>query len=350
MKQSVIAIIFLLLSASCSRPLRPHQHVTEAFIDEVRLPVTPVSDQGRSALCWAYAMAATIEAERLRTGDSVTLSTDYAARMLLKEEARRYFLSGGRHRISLRGTAPMFLDLMERYGMLPFSSYYNSHGEDIRTAGVNYGTLVRKVEQVTAASATLSEAERLVDELVDCEIGYLPGIIGIFGMNYTPLEFAHSVCTPGDYVSLTSFTHHPFGESFALEIPDNLWDDRFLNLPIDTLMAHIVRAIRHGHPVCWEGDVTEEGFNFRGGSARLAGGHLTTGQAGRQQAFESLRTTDDHCMMLCGLARDRRGRRFFIAKNSWGKRNAYGGFMYLDYDYVKLKTIAVVMSRAAFER
>lgn len=68
-------------------------------------------------------------------------------------------------------------------------------------------------------------------------------------------------------------------------------------------------------------------------------------QQERQRAFEQFRTTDDHCMELCGLAHDDQGRRFFIAKNSWGTRNPYAGFMYLSYNYVRMKTIAVMVSQ-----
>ena len=65
---------------------------------------TPVKDQGPSALCWVYAMLATIESEHLMMGDSVNLSTDYIARALLEEQAMNYFLSQGHHPINLRGT------------------------------------------------------------------------------------------------------------------------------------------------------------------------------------------------------------------------------------------------------
>ena len=53
-------------------------------------------------------------------------------------------------------------------------------------------------------------------------------------------------------------------------------------------------------------------------------------------------------MELIGIARTPRGKKYYIAKNSWGKDNAYGGFMYLSSDYVRMKTIAVWMSREAF--
>ena len=50
-------------------------------------------------------------------------------------------------------------------------------------------------------------------------------------------------------------------------------------------------------------------------------------------------------MCLIGIAHDKKGHPYFIAKNSWGTDNPYGGLMYLSFDYVKMKTIAVVMKR-----
>ena len=94
-----------------------------SFRNEVVLKTTPVKDQGRSELCWAYAMLSTIETERLEMGDSVNLSPDYLARLWLQEQARACFLTRGRVGVSLRGMAPMALRLMERYGVEPYDSY-----------------------------------------------------------------------------------------------------------------------------------------------------------------------------------------------------------------------------------
>ena len=81
--------------------------------------------------------------------------------------------------------------------------------------------------------------------------------------------------------------------------------------------------------------------------ADLPQGSRRVDQARRQQAFECRKTTDDHCMALVGLAHDAQGRRWFIAKNSWGTANPYGGYMYLSYEYVWMKTIAIYLSHEA---
>jgi bleomycin hydrolase len=71
------------------------------FDNEVVLKTTPVKDQGRSPLCWAYAMLATIETEHLMVGDSVNLSPTIP-RVVPPQQAQRYFLTGGAQRVSLR--------------------------------------------------------------------------------------------------------------------------------------------------------------------------------------------------------------------------------------------------------
>lgn len=328
------AVLLSMVASSCAD--RADKSVPRSFRNEVVLKTTPVKDQGSSELCWAYAMLATIETERLEMGDSVNLSPDYLARLWLQEQARACFLTRGRVGVSLRGMAPMALRLIERYGMEPYDSYHP-------LGSINYRSLSRIAMQVARASRSLRMLDTRLGDNLDRQIGYLPPSLFMLGMSYTPRQFAESVYVKGDYVALTSFTHHPFGTAFVMESADNRMLDTFYNIPLDRLMNVIVRSLRHGHPVCWEGDISEPGFDFRRGCATLPDERHEPTQADRQRAFEQFQTTDDHCMELCGLARDADGHLFFIAKNSWGTDNPYHGFMYLSYNYVRMKTIAIVV-------
>ena len=165
---------------------------------------------------------------------------------------------------------------------------------------------------------------------------------------YTPLEFAHSVCYPEEYVSLTSFTHHPYREYFALEIPDNRQHDSYLNLPLDEMMLHIQKAIENGHPVCWEGDISEEGFiHPKDNYVDIPENERPVTPTSRQEEFEQLRTTDDHVMEIIGtFLKDEQ--RYYVCRNSAGKKWGNQGLIYLSEDYLRLKTIAVFMSEEAF--
>ena len=332
-----LIIIAACLLASCT-DFNIGRHIDDGnkrqFTNETLLGYTPVKHQGSSPLCWAYAMLATIETEHIQMGDSVNLSVDYVARHLLAEQARQHFLSSGYGRITLRGTAPLLLRLISEYGVMPYDSY--------NAPSLNYKALARRLQTMSETSHDLSQLSDRAQRLFDERIGYMPKNVYMLGAEYTPQQFAHSVYMLGEYTALTSFTHHPFDQTFAIEVPDNYSDELFYNVPVDVMMRRIERSLRSGHPVCWEGDVTEPGFSFERGVAELPDETPCTQQQ-RQKAFETRRTTDDHCMCLIGIAHDKKGRRYYIAKNSYGTKNPYGGLMYLSENYVRMKTVAVVV-------
>ena len=290
-RATVVAAV-LALVAGCSRPAGKggrESSAVDGMRNEAVVRTTPVKNQGRSPLCWLYAMLATIESEHLMAGDSVNLSTDYLARQLLADQARTYFFTRRTADVSLRGMASMALQLLQRYGAEDHDAYGNRQP-------VNYDVLARKVRQVARGAGSVARLDGRLESLLDRETGYVPRAVFMFGAEYTPHEFAHSVCLPGEYLAVTSFTHHPFGRAFVLEVPDNQLRDSFLNVPIGVMMRHVERALRAGHPVCWEGDVSEPGFCFADGIAtmprRVDG---ASAQALRQRDFEARRTTDDHC-------------------------------------------------------
>ena len=330
MKKSIFIFLTCFVLISCGQQRSRVDIPKEKFTIDLRLPTTPVKDQGSSSLCWVYGMLATLETEHIMRGDSVNLSPDYVARMYLSEQANRRRLLPNKiiqkeAGITTRGMCTMALDLIQTYGLQHYDAY--RHKPDM-----DYNVLCRKLDKG-------NDAEKLLDKY----IGPLPNQVFMLGALYTPLEFAHSVCTDDEYVALTSFTHHPYGQRFPLEVPDNYFHDTFLNVPLDTMMNRIVQSLRSGHPVCWEGDISEPGFLFGEGYAVLKNEKKKVTAERRQDSFEAHRTTDDHVMEIVGLAHDQQGRRFFLCKNSWGTANRYHGFMFLSENYVRMKTIAVVL-------
>jgi len=342
-------LMFTALYTSCGHPTAPTHQATDGNLpaDVKLIATTPVKNQGKSELCWAYAMLATIESEHIMKGDSINLSVAYIARMMLHEKALEYYFSKGKKSISMRGMSSMLIHYINKYGALPYDSY-----EDPKD--VNYKVLCKKVEQVCqgaiAQKIGIEKLQEDLDELFDSELGYMPAQqVHMLGAEYTPLEFAHSVCYPEEYVALTSFTHHPFREYFALEVPDNQLHDEFLNLPLEELMLHIQKAVEHEHPVCWEGDISET--NFQSPQNHCVDiptkEHRPVTQAMRQKEFEQLYTTDDHVMEIIGTFLKGK-QRYYVCRNSWGKEWGNHGLIYLSEDYIKLKTIAAYMSEDAF--
>lgn len=330
MKKTVFLFLSFLVLISCEKQRGKVNVSEEKFTVDLRLPTTPVKDQGSSSLCWVYAMLATLETEHIMRGDSVNLSPDYVARMYLSEQASRRRLLPNKvvqkeAGITTRGMCTMALDLIQTYGLQHYDAYRHKPNMD-------YNVLCRKLDYG-------NDTEKLLDKY----IGPLPKQVFMLGALYTPLEFAHSVCTDDEYIALTSFTHHPYGQCFPLEVPDNYFHNTFLNVPLDTMMNRIVQSLRAGHPVCWEGDISEPGFLFGEGYAVLKNEKKKVTAERRQASFEARRTTDDHVMEIVGLAHDQHGRRFFLCKNSWGTANRYHGFIFLSENYVRMKTIAVVL-------
>lgn len=309
---------------------------------------TPVKNQESSDLCWIYAMLATIESERLMLGDSVNLSTDFLARHYLEEQAQRCYLltnaekSHNSEKITTRGMASMTLTLLQKYGVTHWDAYH---------LDANFDVVARKVEKTVTANRGkgLEKMSKALGDMLDETTRPLPRYVFMLGVEYTTHEFAYSVCMPDEYVALTSFTHHPYGKPFCLEVPDNFYQDEFMNIPLDSMMGHIDSALMSGHPVCWEGDISEPGFSWKRGIAKIQQSE-SVDAASRQKAFEQGETTDDHCMELIGIRRSPKGEKFYLAKNSWGQDNALGGYMYLSENYLRMKTVAVWMTHEAYKQ
>ena len=185
-----------------------------------------------------------------------------------------------------------------------------------------------------------------------------------------------------DYVSLTSFTHHPFYTQFAIEIPDNWRNSESYNLPLDELMQVMNNAIDKGYCFAWASDVSEKGFTRNGiavdpevkkenlpGSDQAKWLNITqkemeekiykvdhpqpeikVTQEIRQQGFDNYQTTDDHGMVIFGTAKDQNGTNYYLVKNSWGTESKYKGIWYASETFVKHKTIDIMVHKDAIPK
>ncbi|MCC6601083.1 MAG: aminopeptidase, partial [Crocinitomicaceae bacterium] len=188
----------------------------------------------------------------------------------------------------------------------------------------------------------------------------VPASFDYNGKNYTPASFRDALNIKADeYVSLTSFSHHPFYSSFVLEVPDNWAKGSFYNLPLDEMMQVMDNAIANGYTIAWDADASEKGFSFNRGLALVPADSVKRDaffnvvtekeitQENRQEAYETYETTDDHLMHITGNAKDQDGNIYYITKNSWGFNNPYKGYQYVSRAYVEYKTISIVVHRDA---
>ena len=182
---------------------------------------------------------------------------------------------------------------------------------------------------------------------------------------------------------ITSFTHHPFYVPFALEIPDNWNWALSYNVPMEDMARIVDAALEAGYAVNWASDVSEKGFAYNKGFAVVPvtkveemsdsekgkwtaltdeeikkmtldlSGMLpekTITQQMRQEAFDNYETTDDHGILIMGLAEDQNGNRFYKVKNSWGDSGAYHGYFYASVPFLLYKSTGILLHKDALPK
>ncbi len=334
------------------------------FTVEKSLECTDVETQGQTGTCWCFATASFIESELIRQGKGVhELSEMFVVKNIYNDKARNFLLRKGKANFSEGALAHDFINAAGRHGLVPDEVY---SGLIDGSESHNHAEMAAVLEGMLKA---LVERRRLSDNwdeafqaVLDTYLGESPLEFSYQGETYTPQTFAEHVgFKTDDYVSYTSYTHHPFDRPFVLEIPDNFSNGSFHNVPIDRLVEIIDTAIANGYTVAWDGDVSEKGFSSSKGVAVLPadpkrrdaltvpGDEMEVTQEMRQDTFEEYSTTDDHLMHLVGIARDQHGTKYYIIKNSWGETGPHDGYLYMSEAYVRLKTVAILVHKDAAE-
>lgn len=390
--RSTIVIIALLLALSVSAFAQGQEKKADsAFIFKIvkQLPATSVKNQYRSGTCWSYSAISFLESEILRTlKDTFDLSEMYCVRKCYSDKAEMYIRYHGKHNFGGGGEAHDVTYVLKNYGMVPDAVYSgNLPGEDKPVHGEMDAVLSANVEALikNPNSRLTTVWKQGYNGLLDAYLGVVPEKFVYKGKEYTPQSFAAMTgLNPDNYVELTSFSHHPFYSRFIIEIEDNWLMEADYNLPIDDLIKVLDNAIENGYTAVWGADVSEKGFSWRNGVAvvpdknapEIAGlekakwekmsdmdkekllqkcdkpmPEKTITQEMRQVEFDNYQTTDDHGMHITGIARDQKGTKYYIVKNSWGTDGSpYKGYFYASEAYVRLKTMDIMVHKDALPK
>lgn len=327
-----------------------------------------------------------VEDEIMRKGGpELDLSEMFTVRQAYIDKAKKFIRTDGKTNFSQGGSFADVLYVMENYGAMPEEAY----------AGLNYGEKKHShYEMAEAMEAYLKAINRNPSKrlstswlegltgILDAYLGKVPETFEYQGKTYTPQSFAKAVgIVPSDFISITSFTHHPFYKPFALEIADNwLWAES-MNVPMEEMKAVVDNALENGYSVGWAADVSEGGFQWRKGfalmpeekeEADMEGTELSrwvqlsdkdrdkqrfdikgpvkeivVTQESRQEGLDRRDTTDDHGMTIIGIATDQEGNRYYKVKNSWDTNQLYGGYIYVSEPFFLSKTMSITVNKDA---
>ncbi len=388
MKKSVLIAALAFLSLHMVAQDAPKKEKGEGFVFTTikENPITSIKNQNRSSTCWSFSGLGFLESELLRTGKGeYDLSEMFVVHHTMIDRAVNYVRYHGDSSFSPGGSFYDVLYCMKNYGLAPQSAmpgimYGDTlpvHNELDATAGAYVDAIAKgKLKKLTPVW------KNGLVSIYDTYLGKYPEKFIYNGKEYTPKSFAESLgLNPDDYVSLTSYTHHPFYKQFSLEIQDNWRNASSWNIPLDEFMAVMDNAIKQGYTIAWGSDVSEQGFTRDGVAvvpdanrgAEITGSDMAhwTGmpaeekrkeltskplpeinvtQELRQEGFDNWETTDDHGMVIYGLAKDQNGKEYFMVKNSWGKSGKYKGVWYASKAFVAYKTMNILVNKNAIPK
>ena len=386
MKKFIIPVAILCASICATAQVKsPVADLDYTFTTVKANPITSVKNQASSGTCWAYSTIGFFESEAIRLGNiKDTLkypdfSVFYVVSHSYMDRAVKYVRLDGNLTFGAGSEADDVLHVIEDYGIVPLEAM----------TGMNYGTELPRQAELDAVLAgyisavaknpnrTLTTAWRPgFQAVLDAYLGPCPEKFTVDGKEYTPAEYRDAMkIVPEDYVTLSSFTHHPFYSWFPLEVCDNWRWDEVYNVPIDEFMSVLDDAIMKGYTVAWGADVSHAGFTRNGlgvlvdvkaSSAGSDQEHWVGKEEGkpapvsivesvptqesRQVEFENKTITDDHGMQIFGIAKDQDGKKYYMVKNSWGETGKYKGIWYVTEAFVKNQSMDYMIHKSALPK
>lgn len=391
--KKILALSFAALlatGANAAEPKDSEKSNKPVFTTIKANPITSIKDQNRSGTCWAYSTLSFLESEILKnSGKTYDLCETFVVSHTYMDRAIKTVRMHGDVSFSQGGSAYDPIYCLQHYGICPEEAMAlpgTPIGDSLNNYNEFFTVMTPYVEALAKSSAKkLTPAwKKGLQGIIDAYIGEKPTEFEYEGKKYTPKTFTESLgLNLDDYVSITSYTHHPFWKPFVVEVQDNWRWHQSYNVPIEELTRIIDNAIMKGYTIMWGGDVSEDGFTRKGlGIAydaklvqNLSGSdaarwlrlpatkksekydslgvnapELVPTQEMRQEAYDNWETTDDHGMHIYGIAKDQNGREYYMVKNSWGEYGDYKGTWYMTKAFVTYKLMDMMLNKNALPK
>ena len=349
--------------------------------------ITSIKNQNRSGTCWDYSTLSFLESEILKkTGKTYDLCEAFVANKTYLDRAIQVVRLHGDCQFAQGGSAYDPIYCLKHYGICPEDAMPlpgTLYGDSLNNFNEFFDVMTPYVQAIAKSKTDKLSTQWKValQGILDAYLGTCPEKFNYQGKSYTPQTFAQSLgIDADDYVSFTSYTHHPFWTSFAVEVQDNWRNPHSWNVPLDDMMRIIDNAVMNGYTIAWGGDVSEDGFTRMGlaysidskKTQSLSGSdmarwlkltkaekknvldslgckvpEITATQKLRQERFDNWELTDDHGMLIYGIAKDQYGKEYYMVKNSWGETGDYKGIWYMTKNFIANNTMDFIVNRNA---
>lgn len=383
-----LALLALLATgANAAKPKKAARSNKPVFTTIKENPITSIKDQNRSGTCWDYSTLSYFESEILKaTGKTYDLCEAFVANKTYMDRAVQVVRLHGDCQFSQGGSAYDVLHVLKSQGICPEDAMPfpgSLYGDSLNNFNEFFGQLEPYVAGIAKSTANKISSQWKVglQGILDAYLGQCPEKFTYEGKEYTPKSFAASLgLNFDDYVTITSYSHHPYYTQYAVEVQDNWRNPLSWNLPMEDMARILENAVMNGYTVAWGGDVSEPGFT-RKGLAYFVDTKKAEGLSGsdmarwlklspakrtnlidslgckvpeleptaeqRQQRFDNWELTDDHGMLIFGIAKDQHGKEYYMVKNSWGETGDYKGIWYMTKNYIVANTMDFMVNKNA---
>lgn len=380
----VIALPINLLAQKNDKNRSQDEHIYQ-ITDEVVVPHTSVKNQAQSGTCWCFAGVGMVEAEILRKYNvEIDLSEMYLVRWAYAQKFEKYIRMQGTCNFSPGGEVFDVLYAINNDGMMTEDAYNglvlgenrHQHGE-LHNVLAEYGKIINRKHNGKISNVW----SNMVQSILDVYLGETPETFDFEGITYDAISLSEKYpLNIDDYVQISAFTNHENYKPYIMPIQDNWTNTQSYNMSLDELMNELDNALNNGYTVGWAQDVSDKGFSRNAGVGvvleddiekirqsdekkykKMSDDEIKASlykfesvmpekevtEDMHQEAYDNGQTTDDHSMLIVGIAYDQNGTKYYKVKNSWGEAHGYEGYWYCSVPFVRLHTMFFTLNKEA---